>query len=129
MSLAETQIELLQLGNAEEGLNLLKPIITKQPSPSAAGQELALLARLHWKQNRFDQARDHFEHAFQLLTTEDCQYARARTLLAFAGFMTDLKQLDEARSSLQNAKVIFTKRNNQLGLQAVEKALSKIQSK
>jgi tetratricopeptide (TPR) repeat protein len=129
LAFVEAKIEMLQLENADEEINSLKPIIAKQASQSARGQEFALLARLYWRQNLLDQAKDYFERAFQLLNTEDSQYARARTLLAFAGFKTDLKQVAEARSALQNAKDIFTKRNNQLGLRAVEKALLNIQNK
>lgn len=121
LSLVEAQLALSQIEQAEEGLKLLKPLITKQASTCVLGQELALKAIIHWKNNQADQAKDCFERAFQFLKTEDCEYPRARTQLFYAKFMIEQKKFDAAHKALDNAKVIFSKRNNLLGLKAVDK--------
>jgi serine/threonine protein kinase len=125
--LAEAQIALLRLDQAEEKLNVLSSLISKQSSSCPSGQELVLRANLHWKQNQHDQAGMEFEHAFVLLEDDICQYERAHSLLTFAGFLKELGKAEKAKSVLHEAKNLFISLNNNLGLQAVEKALKNFQ--
>jgi tetratricopeptide (TPR) repeat protein len=125
--LAEVQIALLQLDQAEKKFNELNPLILKQSSLCLSGQELILCASLHWKQNQIEQAGNEFEHAFELLKSDTCQYEHAHSYLIFASYLKELGELDKAKSILYNAKNIFISLNNKLGLQAVEKAIKNFQ--
>jgi tetratricopeptide (TPR) repeat protein len=125
--LVEAQIARLQLDQVEEKLNELSLLILKQSSPCLSGQELILRASLHWKQNQIEQAGKEFELAFALLESDNCQYERAHSYLAFAGYLKALGELDKAKNVLNNARKFFTDLNNNLGLQAVEKALKNFQ--
>jgi serine/threonine protein kinase/tetratricopeptide (TPR) repeat protein len=125
--LAEAQTALLRLDQAEEKLNELNPLISKQSSSCFSGQELILRANLHWKKNQHDQASREFEHAFALLADDSCQYERAHSLLTFAGFLKELGKAEKAKSIIHEAKKLFTSLNNDLGLQAVDKALKSFQ--
>ena len=126
LDFAEAQIGLLELESAEKQLNHLKPLIAKHASSCESGRELALIARLHWRRQQMEQARDYFQRAFKLLAN-DCPEHLARTYLAFAGFMKEQGHLGQARDALLQARNIFMKLNNQLGLNAVERALEGMQ--
>jgi hypothetical protein len=114
---------LLELESAQKELDHLKPLITKHASSCESGRELALMARLHWRRQQMEQARNYFHRSFKFLE-KDCPEHLARTYLAFAAFMKEQGYLSQAKDALLQARNIFTKLNNQLGLNAVERALA-----
>ena len=118
LDLVEAYIALLELDSAEKELSTLPPLLQKRLSPCLSGQELALIACLHWKRGQMEQASNYFKSAFRLLENEDCQEERARTYLAFAGFMKEQGHFDQAKEALQSGRNIFTELNNQLGINA-----------
>lgn len=124
--LAEAQIALGHLDQAEKGLNELSPLISKQSSASLSGQELILRARLHWKQNQSTQAGREFEQAFEYLKSDECKYERAHSSIAYAGYLTESGEMEKAKIILQKAKKIFADLNNALGLKSVERAIKSL---
>jgi tetratricopeptide (TPR) repeat protein len=123
LDLVEAQIALFELDRAEQELNSLRPIVMKQSSPCLSGRELALMGSLHWYRRQTELAKDYFRRAFSLFESADCQEQQARAYLAFAGFMQEQGNFDQAKEALQQGKNIFVGLNNQLGLKAVEKAM------
>jgi serine/threonine protein kinase len=119
--LAEAQMALGHLDQIEEKLSELTILISNQKSPCLSGQELILRANLHWKRSQFEQAKECFDGAFELLKDENCEYERARAYLILAGFLKEREQLEAARNALEKGKQIFIALNNRLGLQIVEK--------
>ena len=124
--LAETQIELGRLDQAEEVLIELRSLISNQDSPCLTGQELVLQASLQWKRKQMERAQKSFEEGLALLSPENCKYELARAYLPFAGFLKDRGRLEEARSALLKGRELFTQLNLVLGLQNVEKALQRL---
>ncbi|HLO16805.1 MAG TPA: tetratricopeptide repeat protein [Anaerolineales bacterium] len=128
LDLVEAQIELLELDSAEKVVSTLGPLILKQESPCLSGQELALRASLYWKRKQPEPARDYFRRAFKLFEGGDCQEQKARACLAFARFIREQGDFTQAKEALLQGKSIFIELNNQLGLNAVERALLDIQN-
>jgi tetratricopeptide (TPR) repeat protein len=124
--LVESWMALSQFDGAEQELSVLKPLIVKHASPCMKGLEFVQIACLHWKRDRLDEAKQQFKCAFDVLESEDCPYECARAYLRYAEFMKESGELESAKETLQKAEKKFNDLNNQLGLQAVDKALQLI---
>lgn len=124
--LVEAQIALTHLDEAEQGLNLIKMLVKKYDVPCFLGQELLLLAFMYSKRDQPEQAMNCFTRAFELLKNRDCQDECARGYLFFAAFLKEQGELKGAQEALSTARELFTRTNNQLGLQATERRLANI---
>ena len=128
--LADALIGLSSLDQAGETLTALKASLNKRASACASGIELTLNARLCWKRKQMDLARSHYRRAFELLEiNNDCQYDCARAYIPFAEFLLEEGEIDSAESALQKGREIFTRLNNQLGLEMVEQAQQKLRGR
>lgn len=122
--LAEAQIALSLLDEAQAELEKLRPLIAARGDPCLSGQELVLEAYQQSKRNKPEDALKYFVQAMKLLQSPDCDYEYARGSLLFAGFLRERGDFDKAKDCLSKAGTIFTEINNQLGLQAVQKMLA-----
>ena len=121
--LAEAQIATGRFDEAQNGIETLRPLI----SPTSTvfhGHSLRLTAAIEWRQGRLEPARITFERVFELLRGPDCLYERSRALIELATFLSQTGHKDQARTALDEARQGFEKINNQLGLQAVDRALA-----
>ena len=75
------------------------------------------------KQNHVEQAMNGFVRAFELLGNPGCEFECGRGYLLFAGFLLDQGNLNRAQEAASKAKTLFTRLNNELGLQAAAKIL------
>jgi tetratricopeptide (TPR) repeat protein len=121
LSLVESWIELSQLDRAEKELNALEPLILKQTSACILGRRLVLIGNLYWKRLQPHLAKDFFRRGLEELERKDCQYEIARACFPLAGFLGEQDEVEKAKETLQKAKEIYIKLNNQLGLRTVER--------
>lgn len=119
----EALIALLYLDEAEQELGVLRELIQKRQSACLSGQELLLVALKLSKQNHVEHAMNSFVSAFELLGKPGCEFECARGYLLFAVFLRDQGNLKNAQEAVSKARNLFTRLNNQLGLQAAEKIL------
>ena len=121
--LVEAEISVHNLEKAQNLLNTLQPIIAMQKTLCSSGQAECLQASLFWHQGNTIKATEHFERSFDLLSGDECIYERARANLEYASFMKEHKDINNAQNALKNARRAFIAINNELGVQAAEKAL------
>lgn len=121
--LAEAQIGLSLLDDAERELDRLHSRIAQRDSPCYAGYEMVLRAYHYSRQKRPDRAKHIFDQALRRLETPTCRYELAHGYLLYAGFLKEQNQWEQARDVLSRANMIFTELNSQLGLESVAKEL------
>ncbi|RPI89955.1 MAG: TIR domain-containing protein [Chloroflexi bacterium] len=124
--LAEAQIAVSCLSEAEQSLTRIKTLVKKHGSARDLGQECLLLGFMHSKRNQPEQAMNCFRRAFELLENRDCQYECARGYLLFAAFLKEQGKLQRAQEALTKAWNLFTRTNSQLSLQTTERMLADI---
>jgi tetratricopeptide (TPR) repeat protein len=128
LDLAEAQVELLDLNSGERELSILSPVIKKQASDCFSGQELSIIARLHWRRKQAGLAHDYFKRAFRLFESADCQEQKGRAYIAYAVFMNEQGNTEQAKEALLQGRSIFKMLNNELGLKAVQRAALDMQA-
>ena len=122
--LAEAQIALSNLDDAQRTLDSVKTLLLRTTSLCFLGQELALLATIQMKYKNQAKAQELFLRAFSFLKEPVCQYEYARANLVYAAFLKEHGQIEKARDSLILARNIFAALKNDLGLHAVDLALT-----
>jgi len=128
LAFVETRLDLLELDAAQDELKILDPLIRKHESPCSLGNEFALYARLYWKHGQIESARDYFRRALGKLEFADCQELKARTYLAYSGFLKEQGYDVQAKDALMKGKGIFAEINNELGLKAAEAAMTGLEN-
>jgi tetratricopeptide (TPR) repeat protein len=120
--LLDAQLSLSLCDEAEAELNRLRPAVQKDSSTRTRGLESVVRARLVWKRGRPGEALDPFRRGLELIDqsqVKDDHSARAH--LAFAEYLIETGQDDDAKRALQKAGNLFAEQNNKLGLRTVEK--------
>jgi serine/threonine protein kinase/tetratricopeptide (TPR) repeat protein len=127
--LVDAYISLLYLEKAESELDKLRSVLQKNFRPCLAGLELVLTAQLYWKKNELAQAEDCFKRGFQWIENESCRDdPSGRSYLAFARFLMEMGNVEDARIALDKGRKIFTELRNHLGILATEKIVDTINS-
>jgi Tfp pilus assembly protein PilF len=127
LNLAASQIELLDLDDAQQLLLSLSSHLSKMASSCLTGQNLTITASLYWRKRQNKLANDYFRSAFSQLENPSCREQKARACVAFGRFLKEQGNIKEAKDALQQGRELYLELNNQLGLKAIEKTLYEIE--
>ncbi len=124
--LAETNIALNRLDDAQGVLDGLAALLTESQNPVYLGHAMRLRAGLAWRQGQLVEANKYFSQVFELLKGEAGQYERARAQLEFGAYLRKIGKLGSARTALLEARRDFEALNSQPGLRLAESALHEV---